>query len=508
MKLSVALIVYELLQNPRPPEIVRNDHSDEHADIAGIRFLRDEPYRQDVLYIGSPGTVGRASHLPAHLFITGLPGTPKISGAIYVNLTVPELVNAIEEIFYRYNEIDSELNAAVARNESLRTVLSIGARFFNNPITINDLRMRFIETSDNAVRELMPDYFKVVLDTGYIDIRIMTAMKNKGYDRLINRSRETLLFELEEIPVRYFSKNIYEGGQIAACLVVHEVFTPVDMAQTILVEQVTQVVDHYAFKNPRGKPTSANKVEQIVRALLEGTKYNEEIHAQYLSQMNWGKDDGYYIIKIQVSPENVTMNTAQYTFASAQSFFPGSVSVENDDNGMIVLCAAQIRYDLKVALKNLEKYVKERHDKAAVSRKFQSFGSIYEQSRALSAAMQLGMILDPGRCLYAFDNYSLPLLLKICSREFDLRVFCLYEAVMLYEYDKTNGSDFFRSLYVYLRHSRSLSSAADELKIHRNTLLYRLGRITEISGIDPADNDILLPMILSYEILRYRLKLE
>jgi hypothetical protein len=508
MKLSVALLLYELRKGENPPEIQSEGLRGEHAAVSGIRILRRETFKEDVVYISAPDDIRNVDPLPPHVFVAGLPDSAGLSGVVYINLSEGELTNAVQDIFYRYDQIDCELGAAIARNESLRTVLSICARFFNNPITINDLRMRFIETSDNVVRELMPDYFKVVLDTGYIDIRIMIAMKNKGYDRLINSTGETLLFELEEIPVRYFSKNIYEGGQIVACVVVHEVFCPIHIAQTILVEQVTQVVDAYAFNSPRGKQTSVNKIEQVVRTLLEGSKFNEEIHALYLRQINWGVEDGYYIIKIMVSPENVTMKTTQYTFAWAQSHFPGSLMIENEDYGVLVVCAEQIRYDFDQALAQLETYLSERRDKAAVSRKFGNFGMLYEQYRALSSAMQLGMVLNPDRHLYHFDAYSLPVMLKTCSRDFDLRVFCTYEAVTLYDYDKSNGSEFFKSLYVYLRHNRGLVSAAAELKVHRNTLLYRIGRAAEISGLNPSDDDIILPALLSYEILHYRLMIE
>lgn len=508
MKLSVALLLYELRKGENPPEIRSEGLRGEHAAVSGIRILGRETFKDDVLYISTPDAIGQADPLPPHVFVAGLPDSGGSPGAVYINLAQAELINAVQDIFYRYDQIESELDAAVARNEPLRAVLSICARFFNNPITINDLRMRFLETSDNVVRELMPDYFKVVLDTGYIDIRIMIAMKNKGYDRLINSTGETLLFELEEIPVRYFSKNIYEGGQIVACVVVHEVFSPIDIAQTVLVEKVTQIVDAYAFNSPRGKQTSANKIEQVVRTLLEGNKFNEEIHALYLRQINWGVEDGYYILKIVVSPENVTMKTTQYTFAWAQSHFPGSLMIENEDYGVLVVCAAQLRYDFDEALAQLEKYLADRRDRAAVSRRFRSFAMLYEQYRALSSAMQLGMVLDPDRQLYHFDAYSLPVMLKTCSRDFDLRVFCTYESVTLYDYDKSNGSEFLRSLYVYLRHNRSLASAAAELKVHRNTLLYRIGRVAEITGLDPSDDEIILPTLLSYEILHYRLRIE
>ncbi len=508
MKLSIALILYELRKSIKPPEIISGDKSTDHAGLTGLKILLDEEYKEDILYISTREEVCRFDLLPPHLLISGIPESTDSTEGVFIGMEQPELINTIEEMFYRLNQIENDLFAAIYKSESLKTVLSICARFFNNPVTLSDLRMRFIDTSDNIVREHMPDYIKVVLDTGYVDIRIMTAMKKRGYDRLINNSKEVLLFELDEIPVRYFHKNIYENNQITACLIIHEVFCPIDIAQTILVEQVWKVVDNYAFKNPRGKHPSVNKVEQIARSLLDGDKYNEEIHALYLKHMNWDGDAGFYIIKIQVSPENVAMNTAQYTFASAQNYFPGSLIVEYEDYAVIIIYVEQIRYDWMMALSGLEKYMAERHDKAAVSHKFDKFGTINDQYRALSLAMQVGMVVNPAHNLYHYDEYSLPIMLQICSRDFDLRIFCLHEAVTLYEYDKANDSEFFKSLYVYLKCNRSLATAAAELKIHRNTLLYRIGRASDISGIDASGADILLPVLLSYEILHYRLKIE
>jgi DNA-binding PucR family transcriptional regulator len=99
-------------------------------------------------------------------------------------------------------------------------------------------------------------------------------------------------------------------------------------------------------------------------------------------------------------------------------------------------------------------------------------------------------------------------MLRLCSRKIDLRVFCMNEALLLNDIDEESGSEFFKSLYTYLMHSRSLAAAADELKVHRNTLLYRLRRVSEITGLDLADDGMVFPMLLSYQILRYRLRIE
>jgi hypothetical protein len=513
MKLSVPLILYELNKDLKPPAVFALSRSEEYTTVSGIRLLGKAPYRDDILYLSMPEWLstgrGEVDHiLPAQLFIAGVPETGEYGGAVWIDLSLTELVNAVEAIFDHYNGIEDELNEAVSRNDTLRTVLSICARFFNNPVTLSDMRMRFIETSDNAVRDLMPDYFKVVIDTGYIDIRIIQSMKKRGYDRLQNECSDTLLYDLEDIPVRFFSKNIYDGAQITACLVVHEVFSPIDCAQTVIVDQITQLIDTYAFKSQRGKAASMTKAEQIIDDLMNGSKYDEDKHALFLKQINWGAGDGYYLIKILVSNENVTTSTAKYTFASAQSFFPGSLIVEKEDHAVLVICTAKIQYDFQTALTKLEQYLQDRKDFGVVSRPFQSLGALYVHYTAATLTLQLGPLIEPERHLFFFQDYTVPLMLKLCNREIDIRVFCMQEAITLYDYDKENDSEFFRSLYVYLRHNRSLAMAAKVMKIHRNTLLYRIGRASEIASIDPADEKIQLPMILSYDIMSYRLKLE
>jgi DNA-binding PucR family transcriptional regulator len=44
-----------------------------------------------------------------------------------------------------------------------------------------------------------------------------------------------------------------------------------------------------------------------------------------------------------------------------------------------------------------------------------------------------------------------------------------------------------RTLDAYLEHGGALAQAAAALSIHRNTLLYRLGRVEAITGLDLKD---------------------
>lgn len=57
----------------------------------------------------------------------------------------------------------------------------------------------------------------------------------------------------------------------------------------------------------------------------------------------------------------------------------------------------------------------------------------------------------------------------------------------LEEHDRARGSELISTLDAYLRLGGALAQAADALNIHRNTLSYRLGRISDLTGRDLND---------------------
>lgn len=53
----------------------------------------------------------------------------------------------------------------------------------------------------------------------------------------------------------------------------------------------------------------------------------------------------------------------------------------------------------------------------------------------------------------------------------------------LLQHDKQHGSEYVRSLRVFLEENRSWNVAADKLHVHKQTLVYRMRRVTEMSGL-------------------------
>lgn len=59
----------------------------------------------------------------------------------------------------------------------------------------------------------------------------------------------------------------------------------------------------------------------------------------------------------------------------------------------------------------------------------------------------------------------------------------------LANYDRERGSGLVRTLTVYFETGTNASKTSERLYLHRNSLLYRLERIQELTGLDLRDHE-------------------
>ncbi|HEV2783805.1 MAG TPA: helix-turn-helix domain-containing protein [Actinophytocola sp.] len=71
-------------------------------------------------------------------------------------------------------------------------------------------------------------------------------------------------------------------------------------------------------------------------------------------------------------------------------------------------------------------------------------------------------------------------------------------------HDGESGTRYVDTLYEWLRHTGDPRAASRALRIHPNTLRYRMGRITELAGIDLEDADVRLALLVQLAALRWR----
>ena len=99
-------------------------------------------------------------------------------------------------------------------------------------------------------------------------------------------------------------------------------------------------------------------------------------------------------------------------------------------------------------------------------------------------ALTLGQQLFGDRCLTSFDDLHVYRLLLELRTSRELRQFHQSILGALVDYDQRHSAELLVTLEGYFDEQCNIRAAADRLRIHRNTLIYRLRRIGEIAGID------------------------
>ncbi|HIX58946.1 MAG TPA: helix-turn-helix domain-containing protein, partial [Candidatus Blautia gallistercoris] len=103
--------------------------------------------------------------------------------------------------------------------------------------------------------------------------------------------------------------------------------------------------------------------------------------------------------------------------------------------------------------------------------------------RCYSASYSSGILQRAGN----------PVRYKVCSHP-ALR--------LLRQYDEKHGSGLYDTLFQYLFQDRSIQKGAEALHIHRNSFLYRIHRIKELTQIDLEDPSARFYLMLSFLLER------
>lgn len=105
--------------------------------------------------------------------------------------------------------------------------------------------------------------------------------------------------------------------------------------------------------------------------------------------------------------------------------------------------------------------------------------------------------------VYRYCEYTYMEMLDICNDHINLMNYCHPAIWALWEYDQSHDSELVETLFAFIQHSCNTARTAAILSLHKNTLLYRLNRIKEITGNDLASGEDLFLFHLSIRALIY-----
>lgn len=112
-------------------------------------------------------------------------------------------------------------------------------------------------------------------------------------------------------------------------------------------------------------------------------------------------------------------------------------------------------------------------------------------------ALEMGRISEPERKIYMEYDYYIQAVCSCAISYIGRARYLEKELLRLKNEDHMKGTDFYRTLKEYLLHGNNVSMTSKKLFIHRNTMIYRLGKINEILGVDINDPAVSKRLMIS-----------
>lgn len=111
--------------------------------------------------------------------------------------------------------------------------------------------------------------------------------------------------------------------------------------------------------------------------------------------------------------------------------------------------------------------------------------------------------LSENNCIEKSNLSLMDILLQRESSQEAVLQYCFDRFRALFEYDEKNGTEYLRTLQVYLETGNSLSASAKKLFVHRNTVLQRMKKIASLLQTDFHDFSTASEYYFMIRIIQY-----
>lgn len=247
--------------------------------------------------------------------------------------------------------------------------------------------------------------------------------------------------------------------------------------------------------------------------LMEEIQWDEKLKEELIIQLlNGEKLDSHYFermnrLQIDLDPPRVPII---FITENRQKMYK-AIRGKLDDQDLSVMVSGCVvilkairlenhKWDHKVVLREIEKWISHFEMNKGISARVSigqyhpSVEGVSKSYRQAKLTWEVGSRLEPDKKIYFFEDYKLPVFLAQ-AESLGLGEWIGPYYHQLNKHDKKG--ELVYTLLAYIEENGDINSITSKLYIHRNTLRYRLDKITELTGKDPRRVKDLIDLYLS-----------
>ena len=393
--------------------------------------------------------------------------------------------NVVQGIFEFYNDWNDSIQQA-AFDMDFQKILDESWFFFGNPMILMDSSNRCLGMSSQYAEDENDPEWKYICKNRYSSLEFIRRMR-RSYpvvDMYIKNKAQILHRDNVEVYYDTLTTAIYYQDFYCGRLNILAKDRDFNEGDIQVIEYLLQIITPSLYMLQSQETLNMNR--GVFYELLRWGEGDRKITAAMLETqmryLDWGMDDPFQLCILKLPRE--------YQDAGSKALISGQIR-RNTLNVYIqqmkdaILVIYNLRYMDKTVLLEIVHEILRKN--TAYQMGFSNYcrglwwlKQYYEQAEA---AISYGWLMNPGKKAYSFYEYALYYMIE-CSNPKELCCVLHPDVILLAELDKKRGTKWLELLKMYFDNDCSLVNTAKAMYVHRNTLVYRLGKLKEIMHYD------------------------
>ena len=218
-----------------------------------------------------------------------------------------------------------------------------------------------------------------------------------------------------------------------------------------------------------------------------------------LKYTDWKRTDTFLAIYLScLMPSGMDSNPS-YICSKIEELWRGSMAIQSKNSIMWILNLNLYQDSSDYAFyQSMAYFLRETLYRAGISNPCTDLSHISMYAYQAQMALELGNLKNPMLWYHHFRDYTMEYILAKCTKDFPARELIHPALITLIKYDQKEKSELYNSLKTYLNCRFNITDAAEVLFVHRTTLINRLDRIKELTGVNLEDPAVIKHLMISF----------
>lgn len=388
-------------------------------------------------------------------------------------------------------------------NNGLQSLVDTASEVFENPLFISDTDFKILAVTTEAV--FKNQTLEEEKNMGYVHLANVQAMRRDGLvNEKIYRSEDIITAERTEIDECWLFKSVKLHGIAVAQIAIVDNCRPFRELDYELLSRFSQIVAIEMEKNDFYKDNRGVMYSYFLSDLLSGKLKNNKAVVQRLNILGWKTYEWFKILVIADSHNEFYQEKQEYIVQHLRQIVPDCRWTIYLKKIVVFMSRPNKKIFTEKEIGNINSFLKSNTLVMGISHSFTNLLETELYYKQAFRAVSVGIYVRPSEAIFDYAEMIPYYVAETVLKRNNASEFCPEAISIIQKYDEEKGTNMVETLEKYLLYVGNPVAAAESLNIHRNTLLYRINKIKELTDFNIEDGNERFLIQLYFKLVEYQ----